>query len=159
MGHTARYDEDFYAWTQDQAARLREAASSGANVPVDWENLAEEIESMGRRDANTVVSHLGRVIEHVLKLEHSPSAPPRAGWRTSVRNARFEANGSLRDSPSLWRKAEEGLDRAWKMGRANAVDGLAGDGPGDADLPRGCPYTVEQLLDEDWWPANRHGLD
>jgi hypothetical protein len=38
----AGYDVDFYAWTRDQAAKLRAAAAAGSNLPVDWENLAEE---------------------------------------------------------------------------------------------------------------------
>ncbi|MGQ9371493.1 DUF29 domain-containing protein [Azospirillum sp. A39] len=159
MGHTAKHDEDFYAWTQDQAARLRDAAAAGANVPVDWENLAEEIESVGRRDVDRVASHLSRVIEHLLKLEFSPAASPHGGWRMSVRNARGRLGRILAHSPSLRRRADEEMDWAWKMGRANAVDGLAEDGLRDADLPTACPYTVEQVLDEEWWPASRHGLE
>src|SRR4051794_32263471 len=96
-GDTA-YDLDFYEWTQAQARALREAASARINAPIDWENVAEEIESMGRSDLRGLTSHVALIIEHLLKLEHSPAAPPRAGWRQSVRTHRSEAAKILRDS-------------------------------------------------------------
>ena len=44
------YEEDFVAWTEQQAEALRSAARGSTNQPLDWENLAEEIESLGRSD-------------------------------------------------------------------------------------------------------------
>ena len=158
MGHSAKYDEDFYAWTMEQATRLREAAASGANLPLDWENLAEEIESMGRSDFRGVRSFMIRIVEHLLKLEYSPAADPRNGWRESVGNARTEANLILDDSPSLQRRVDEALALTWKDGRRHAAEGLERDGGGDRELPKDCPYTAEQVLDPGWWPENRHGL-
>ncbi|HYH39025.1 MAG TPA: DUF29 domain-containing protein [Azospirillum sp.] len=158
MGYSAKYDEDFYAWTMEQATRLREAGASGANLPLDWENLAEEIESMGRNDRRGVTSHLATVIEHLLKLEHSPAAEPRRGWMLSVRNARREAEKLLRESPSLKAKLPDILADAWKDGREDASDGLVTDSVPAADLPKDCPYTLEQVRAPDWWPENRHGL-
>jgi Domain of unknown function DUF29 len=51
------YDTDFYRWTQTQAAALR--AKDFATL--DLENLAEEIESLGRSDRRAIVSHLERL--------------------------------------------------------------------------------------------------
>lgn len=158
MGHSAKYDEDFYAWTMEQATRLREAGAAGANLPLDWENLAEEIESMGRSDRRGVTSHLATVIEHFLKLEHSPAADPRRGWMLSVLNARQQAEVLLEESPSLRAKVSDILPLAWKYGRRDATNGLAVDSVPSSDIPRDCPYTVEQVQNPDWWPANRHGL-
>lgn len=155
----AGYDADFYAWTQDQAAKLRAAAASGSNLPVDWENLAEEIESVGRSNFLAIVSHLKVAIEHLLKLEYSLADHPRRGWLNSVGNARFEISLLLDDSPSLRRRLGEALEKAWRGARASAALGLEVDNvPADA-LPETCPYTVEQAVGPDWLPVNRHGMN
>ncbi len=159
MGFQAKHDKDFYAWAMEQAARLREAAASGTNLPLDWENLAEEIESMGRSDRLEVTSRLARIIEHLLKLELSPADRPRNGWKRSVIQQRTALGRVLRDSPSLRAKLEEFLPNAWADGRQDALFGLEADGLFDRDLPRECPYRLEELLDPGFWPANQHGVE
>ena len=69
------YQTDYYAWTKQQAAELRRLAAARVNTTLDLENLAEEVESLGRSDLNTVRSQVRRIIEHLLKLEYSPSVP------------------------------------------------------------------------------------
>jgi hypothetical protein len=71
------YQTDYYAWTKEQAAALRAMAAGRVSSALDLENLAEEVESWGRSDLNTVRSQFQRIIEHLLKLEYSPSAEPR----------------------------------------------------------------------------------
>lgn len=159
MGHSAKYDEDFYAWTMEQAARLRDAGASRTNLPLDWENLAEEIESMGRSDRRGIESRLARIIEHLLKLELSPSENPRRGWKRSVNQQRQALRGLLQESPSLKAKLDELFAAAWGWGRQSGAYGLEEDGILDDQLPAECPYTADQVLDSGWWPANEHGLD
>src|SRR6266487_733142 len=101
------YDEDFYAWTRQQAEALRVAARSRSNLPLDWENLAEEIESLGKSDRRELRSQIRRILRHLLKLEASPSVDPRAGWRSTVLDARTEITDVLRDSPSLRREVDD----------------------------------------------------
>lgn len=156
MDGLPRYEDDFFAWTQVQARLLREAAAERPNAQLDWANLAEEIDSMGRSDAKALGSAIMRVIEHLLKLEHSPAAAPRAGWRTSVVNQRIAAWEEIDASPSLRGRVD--LERAYARGRRLALDGLAADGAAVTELPGACPYALEQILDDDWWPVNRHGL-
>src|SRR5688572_3622093 len=92
MSETAElYDEDFLLWTQEQAKLLREAAARRVNFPLDWENLAEEIESLGRSDRRELRSRITTIIEHLLKLEHSPVHEPREGWLDTVDRSRHEA--------------------------------------------------------------------
>jgi len=158
MGFQAKYDDDFHAWAMEQAARLREAAASGTNLPLDWENLAEEIESMGRSDKREVVSRLARTIEHLLKLELSPAEAPRAGWKRSVLQQRRGLERVLEESPSLKSSLDGFLIDAWRNGRQDAAYGLEADCLFDRDLPRACPYTLAELLDGEFWPANQHGL-
>ena len=67
----ALYDRDFYLWTQTEAAKLRRAGEARLNLDLDFDNLAEEVESMGRSQLRSLESTLARVIEHLLKLQHS----------------------------------------------------------------------------------------
>lgn len=78
------YEEDFVRWTEQQSTALREAAGVGTNLPLDWENLAEEIESLGRSQRHEVRSRIAVIIEHLLKLEHSHAIDPRRGWIDTI---------------------------------------------------------------------------
>src|ERR1700732_5360473 len=99
------YEQDFFLWTKEQAAALRLAKNS--NLPLDWENLAEEIESLGKSDRRELRSQVRRILRHLLKLEASPSVEPSAGWRSTVLDARTEVTDVLRDSPSLRREVDD----------------------------------------------------
>jgi hypothetical protein len=95
------YEEDFVRWTEEQSRALREAAKLGTNLPLDWENLAEEIESLGTSQRHELRSRIATIIEHLLKLEHSPATDPRRGWTDTVARERREIELLLEDSPSL----------------------------------------------------------
>jgi Domain of unknown function DUF29 len=58
------YERDYYAWLQDQVRALREHRSED----VDWENVAEEIEDLGKSERRGISSHLATLVEHLLKL-------------------------------------------------------------------------------------------
>jgi hypothetical protein len=83
------YDRDFLRWTEQQATALRHAAKD-SNLPLDWENLAEEIESLGKSQRAALRSQLRRILRHHFKLEASPAIEPRRGWKESIRDARVE---------------------------------------------------------------------
>ncbi len=151
------YEDDFYAWTQEQARLLREAARERLNTPIDWENLAEEVESMGRTETRAVESSLIRVLEHLLKLEFSPATDPRAVWKASVAEHRDRVLRDLKASPSLRVKIDR--NDLYRSARKVAALGLERDGLRLADLPADCPYDLDSIMAEDWWPVNRHGLD
>ena len=64
MSRTAElYDQDFFLWTQEQSRLLREAAERRVNFPLDWENLAEEIESLGKSQRSELRSRLTTIVE------------------------------------------------------------------------------------------------
>lgn len=147
---SADYEGDFYAWTIDQAAAIRRMAELRPNEEVDWENVAEEIESLGRNELDTVYSHLEAVIEHLLKLSYAPAANPRADWEVTVGKTRAQLRRKL--TATLRRKLRDEFSSAWVRGRVYAGKGLSRDGLSVADLPAECPWTFEQLLDEDFWP-------
>ena len=77
------HDQDFLLWTEEQATALRRAA--GSNLPLDCENLAEELESLGASQRAELNSQVRRVLRHLFKLEASPAVDPRAGWRPADR--------------------------------------------------------------------------
>ncbi|ALG69619.1 hypothetical protein VY88_12440 [Azospirillum thiophilum] len=151
------YDTDFLAWTEQQGRLLREAARERINTPIDWENLAEEIEGMGRSELRAVESALVRVIEHLLKLEFSPAAGPRNGWKATVTEHRGRLRRDLKSSPSLRGRID--LPEIFETAQPMALYGLAQDGDAVGPLPVSCPYPLERLLDPGWWPVNRHGLE
>ena len=68
------YNVDFYRWTQEQAALLRQVPGERINLPIDWDHAAEEIEDIGSSDLRAVNSRMGLILEHLLKLQYSPAA-------------------------------------------------------------------------------------
>jgi hypothetical protein len=158
MRQDTEYDTDFYEWTQSQAAKLRDAGSRRVNADVDWENVAEEVESLGRSDFRGLKSHTARIIDHLLELEFSTAREPRRAWEQSVANHRHEAELIMRDSPSLRRRLADAVEECYADGRSLAARGFRANGEDIADLPSLFSYTLPQILD-DWFPANRHGLE
>jgi hypothetical protein len=153
------HDRDFYAWTQDQARRLRAKAQMFPNDGVDWSLVAEEIEDMGKEIARGIRSAYARIIEHLLKLEHSPAGNPRNKWMRSVANQRIDLGQDVADNPGVRPHLDDLFAEAWATGRARSVASLRiEDGIDPATLPADCPYTRAQVEDFDWWPVSRHGL-
>jgi hypothetical protein len=90
------YHEDYYAWINGQAALLRQ----GRVQDIDSELLAEELESMGRRERNELVSRLIILIAHLLKWQYQPEHRT-SGWRGSIVEQRVQVGREIRLSPSL----------------------------------------------------------
>jgi hypothetical protein len=152
------YEDDFYAWTREQARALRRLADQRWNGPLDLLHLAEEVEDLGSEQQWAVESQLERVLEHLLKLEHSPSPDPRRQWMISVVDARGEIERRM--TPTIRREVEPGLATLYRRARRKAELALATHGEVDAAraLAIDCPYAFDDLLADEWWPANRHGL-
>ena len=152
------YKDDFYAWTREQAGALRRLAGQHWNGPLDLLHLAEEVEDLGSEQRWAVESQLERVIEHLLKLEHSPSMEPRRQWMISVVAARGEIE--QRTTPTILGEVEQTVPKRYRRARRKAELALIGHGEKDAAdaLPQDCPYRFDELLADEWWPANRHGL-
>jgi hypothetical protein len=152
------YEEDFYAWTREQAQALRRLAAGRPNLALDFPRLIEEVADLGdcRRDA--VRSQLRRIIEHCLKLEYSPAQEPRAGWRETIVGARIELEDKL--AASLRRGLQRGLPRLYDQARRSAEASLRvhGEDAAAGVLPAECPYRLADLLRHDWQPASRHRL-
>jgi Domain of unknown function DUF29 len=149
--HADLYDRDFYAWTQTQAALLRK----GAVQDLDLEHLLEEMEDMGHSQRDALASHLLVLLTHLLKLaiaaRERPADLARAGrgWRTTCRTQRRLLAKRLRRNPSLRPTVPEECAEAYVIARDEAATAL--DVAEDV-VPVKCPWTPEQILDEDFWP-------
>ena len=141
------YDRDFYAWTQQQAALLKD----GRLTDVDLEHLIEEIEDLGSEQKRAVLSHLRHLLAHLLKLRYSPADGPRRGWTDEVLNARAEIEDRLDGSPSLRPHLDELLAAVWPRARRQALAQMA-KYEEHPDLAADCPFTLAQVLDDDYWP-------
>jgi hypothetical protein len=140
-----RYEDDLFAWTQEQAALLRAHAVDA----IDWENLAEEIESMGRSDRRELKSRLRVVLLHLLKWQAQPKLRSRS-WRKTLLNQRVEIRDLLQQSPSLRREVPDLMRDAY----VDAVKEAVGETGLRADsFPSTCPYFAEDVLDEDHLPT------
>ena len=135
------YDVDFYRWTQEQAALLRQVPGERINPPIDWKHAAEEIEDMGLSDLRAVNSRISVILEHLLKLEHSPAGDPRDGWVETVFRCRGDVSRILDDSPSLRGKLAERWRKEYALARRSAVRSLARDGVGAEEIPAEPPYN------------------
>jgi hypothetical protein len=105
------YEEDFYAWTRDQAQALRRLAASRPNLALDFPHLIEEVADLGTSQRDAVRSQLRRIVEHCLKLEYSPAQAPRAGWHETIVGARIELEDKL--TLSLRRGLQRRLPRLY----------------------------------------------
>ncbi|MEE3719369.1 DUF29 domain-containing protein [Tumidithrix elongata RA019] len=133
------YEQDFYAWTQDQAELLR----LGKWQALDIENLAEEIESLGKQQKQELRNRLGILIGHFLKWEFQSELRSKS-WKATIREQRKQVQLNLKDNPSLKSYLEEAIGEAYELALALVVR----ETPLDyKDLPSECPYAIAQILD------------
>ena len=141
------YERDFYAWSFAQARALRTRRPEH----LDWENLAEEIESLGRSDKRQVRSRLTVILIHLLKWQHqtkkrSPS------WRATLNAQRRDLEIVLADSPSLRRQVPAILAEAYAGGRLDAAAEMRMSPVEARRLPEECPFTPAEILDRLFLP-------
>jgi hypothetical protein len=133
----AEYERDFYSWSLEQARLVRE----GRWDDVDRENVAEEIESLGREQFNKLESALRVLLLHMLKWDHQPNRRGRS-WALSIEEQRLRLQDVIADNPGLQPRIGEAVERAYRRARLAAIKqtGLADDA-----FPRKCPYAWEEI--------------
>jgi Domain of unknown function DUF29 len=147
MRNRIGYEEDFYAWTMEQARLLR----AGELAAIDAENVAEEIESMGKSDRREIESRLIVLLAHLLKWQLQPEMRSKSGSGT-IREQRRRIERLLRESPSLRPTVPEAVAEAYAEAREDAVE--EGGLPENA-FPVACPFTAEQVLARGFLPESR----
>ncbi|MDO9247750.1 MAG: DUF29 domain-containing protein [Phenylobacterium sp.] len=113
---TKLYALDFFAWTQDQADALRRRSVN----EIDWENLLEEVESLGRQERSELRSHLVILLTHLLKWRFQPQRRSRS-WALTVAEQRGEAQRVLRENPSLKPQIDGLIRDAYETARLRAA--------------------------------------
>jgi len=139
------YNQDFYAWTKQQASLLQAEELEQLDIP----NLIEEIESMGKSQRRELDSRLTILLMHLLKLQQRPTYSGNS-WYSTVDTQRREIGLVLRDSPSLRCEVLDGIAYAYPRARKDAARETKS---ALATFPTDCPWTVEEILDEDWLPV------
>ena len=139
------HDNDFYAWSLEQAALLR----AGRVGEADLATIAEEIESMGKTEKRELVSRLTVLLLHLLKWERQ-SAGRSNSWRLSIANARDEIADLLDDNPSLKAIIGGVMTSAYRYARRKAA--IEMDMAEDT-FPAQCPWNFARAMDEGFWPG------
>jgi hypothetical protein len=138
------YDVDLASWSERQAELLRRRAAGELvnEAEIDWQNIAEEIESVGGNTRRELRNRLARLLQHLLKWHYQPEHRSRS-WQSAIRTQRQEIEDLLADNPSLKSRLPELFLAAYPHARADALDET-----GLLDLPQTSPFTVEQAMGE-----------
>lgn len=140
------YDRDYYQWLDVTATLLSEGRFNDVDIP----NLLDELEAMGKSQKRAIESYLKVLLLHLLKWKYQPEM--RSGsWRSSIRNSRLGINDRIEESPSLREFPELILEKCYRVSRSNAADETGLD---QSVFPEICPFTLAELLQEDFLPEN-----
>ncbi len=138
------YEHDFYQWIYKNIELLKQRKFS----ELDVDTLVDELESMAKRDKRELISHLMILIAHLLKWQFQPEQ--RSGsWQGSIDEQRLRILQQLEESPSLHNFLTESIAASYP----NALKLANKETKLPMQLfPQACPYSIEQLLDENFYP-------
>jgi uncharacterized protein DUF29 len=147
MSGSTLYDDDILLWSEQQAAAIRKLGTTRRDLPneLDVENVAEEIESVGRSELAAVKSYLRLIFLHLIKLVVEPESQAASHWRSEIIG--FHSEMMERYAPSMrqridlnaiWRSAREQLMLAYEGSQQQTV----------ANLPAQSPFGIDDLIVE-----------
>lgn len=136
------YDRDFYSWSLEQARLVRE----GRWTAIDRENVAEEIESLGREQFSKLESAIRVLLVHMLKWDHQPRRRSRS-WILSIDAQRVELDDVIADNPGLKPRIAEAIGRAYRRARIEAAKET---GMEKAAFPDHCPYSWDDVVSREF---------
>jgi len=139
------YEQDFYGWTQEQAALLK----AGRLNDLDITNLTEEIETMGRSEKRELQSRLTVLLLHLLKWQHQPERRGRS-WTLTIEAQRVDFQDVLSDNPGLKPHLPGLLEHAYRLAKVKATQETGLD---RNIFPVQCPWTLDQLIDDTFYPG------
>jgi hypothetical protein len=142
---TPLYEQDYHRWTEEQGRALREQRPAG----VDWENVAEEIESLGRSDKRSIESNLNVILVHLLKWRHQPGKQT-GSWKASLAEHRLRISKLIDESPSLRTHPERVLEEEYALARLKAA---AETGLPEQRFSETCPFKIQEVLDPGFLPS------
>ena len=133
------YEADILLWSEQQAELLRRRAAN----QLDWENLAEEIDAVGRNELRAVISHLRLALLHDLKAEAWPLARDVEHWRAEARGHRDEARDAY--TPSMAQRID--VEKIYQQARRRLPTTMDATHP--LPVPDTCPVTLAELLSDE----------
>jgi hypothetical protein len=134
----AGYERDLYTWSLEQARLMRE----GRWDAVDRDNVAEEIESLGREQFNKLASPLRVLMLHMLNWDHQPWLRSRS-WVLSIETQRLELADIIADNPGLRPRIPDAIARGYRKVRLEAARET---GPDENEFPATCPYDWDAIV-------------
>lgn len=140
---TDKYEIDVAAWAKAQAEALRQRDFNA----LDFDNLAEEIDGVGASQRKEIRSRLRQLCKHLLKWQYQSEKRSRS-WRSTIETQRDDLHDVLTTNPSLHHYARSTLARAYAVGRSKAELET-----GVFKLPTDCPWTIDDLLNPEFWPG------
>ncbi|WP_440617468.1 DUF29 domain-containing protein [Cysteiniphilum sp. 6C5] len=145
MNISQLYEKDYYQWTVETAKALK--AKDFNHVDID--HLVEEVESMGASERRQLQSRLEVLLMHLLKWQYQPEYENKGSWLRTIREQRKRLNDLLHDNPSLKSKIDSVTLKAYDYAKDSAVyeTGLK-----ISNFPIELPYTLEQILNEEYYP-------
>jgi len=141
------YETDFYAWLQQQARAIR----TRNFAHLDWDNLVEEIEDMGKSHHRALQSRLEVLLMHLLKWQFQPERQSRS-WTFTIKEQRLRIATLIHKNPSLQAKIPEAIEEAYGYALFAAAEETGLD---SANFPTTCPWTFAQIMDEQFWPQTQ----
>jgi hypothetical protein len=137
-----QYDADILIWSEHQAALLRRRAAGELvnDTEMDWANIAEEIEDVGRSEVRSCRSLLRQALRHMLKAEAWPLSRDAPSWRADAVDYRRQARDAF--TPSMRQR----IDVATLYADALAAMPETMDGQPPLPLPDVCTVTLDDLL-------------
>jgi hypothetical protein len=138
------YQQDFYSWTQEQAGLLK----AGRLSELDVQNLIEEVISMGSSNKSSLRSFIRLLLMHLLKYKYQPEYRSRS-WQSTINYCRYDIADLIEDSPSLKTFTDEMLQISYPRAVNAAVSET---GIYKKNFPATCPWTFEQIIDDEFFP-------
>ena len=143
---TSLHKRDFYQWTQQQAQLL----AHGELSKLDVDALIEELHNMGASEKRELISRLEVLLMHLLKWQYQPAFQSRS-WLLTIEEQRLQLEDHLADNPSFKNSdtLQANIDKAYRRALVHAEQetGLA-----RSTFPSTCPYGIEQLMDNAFYP-------
>ncbi len=148
------YEQDLQYWSEQTIQQLRNREFG----LLDIEHLIEELVDLGKAEKNALKSNLTILLAHLVKLMVQRDVPDmmKGSWYSSVLEHRQRVLNNLSDTPSLKSFLVEAVEKAYPDSRKLAIKQgkLANFGvrmPEESEYPMVCPFSVEQILDEDFY--------
>jgi hypothetical protein len=138
------YEKDFHSWIYKNIDLLRQGRLADVNIDI----LIDELDSMAKRDKRELMSHFMVLIAHLLKWEFQPLQRS-SSWRGSIREQRIKITEQLEESPSLNNQLTISVEKAYPKALLLAIEETRLH---PKNFPQTCPYSIEQLLDDDFYP-------